>query len=172
MKNNRKGIYQLILQFVDRQDLVFQALKDLRPQILISTGAITWEELEHSPKSRFEIAQTGYWGEDYEWKYFIHGLGCKLVHTQTKEPIEWNTPNLRSFDMYWFINWLNWYLKSGIDHENSEFAKFQHANDIETFVVSSLLELERGKLITHLSSQYPNEYTVIVNTDQDDKTSS
>src|SRR4051812_9849804 len=107
-KEIEQSIYELISKFVSRQSLVFQAVKELRPHILVSTGAISGENIKNT--SRFDIPQTGIWGANQDWKYFLHGLGCKLIHTETQEPIEWNAPNPNAFDKFWFANWLKWYL--------------------------------------------------------------
>ena len=101
-----QSMYRLVTLFVSRQSLVFQAIKKLRPQILVSTQALDKQQIELPRGSRFDTPQTGYWGADEEWRYYLHGLGCRIVNTTTQEPIEWNAPELQSFDKYWFINWL------------------------------------------------------------------
>ncbi|MBZ0296044.1 MAG: hypothetical protein K8L99_26020 [Anaerolineae bacterium] len=160
MQKNNELVYELICLFVARQRLVFQALKELRPQILASTGAIDRQQPEPR-KSIFDIPQTGYWGVNQEWKYFIHGLGCKLVHVTTQEPIEWNAPNPKSFDKYWFINWLKWYVNHAEDRERIRFLKSMNSNAIADFVLSALLKFEESELVVRLSTQYNNEYTLV-----------
>lgn len=152
-----QSMYELICRFTSRQNLVFQVLKELRPRILISTGAITGENLEKS--LRFNIPQSGYWGTNQEWKYFIHGLGCKLVHTTTEEPIEWNAPDVKAFDKYWFVNWIKWYLKQPSEVHNLT-SKPVNPNGLDEFIDLGLLKLEQKGIIVHSSSQYANEYVL------------
>lgn len=160
MKNVHTQLYRLIQQFINRQEIVFQALKDLRPQILISTGAITRHEIKVLQKSRFYFPQIGFWGEDNTWKYFIHGLGCKLIHVKTKEPLEWNAPNLNSFDIYWLSNWLKWYLESNKDNEILHIAKVKNSDDLGAAILNMLEDFKAEKIIIPVNSQYPSEYTL------------
>lgn len=50
--------------------------------------------------------QAGLWRA--EWRYWAHGLGCRLVHQHTGEPLEWDAPELLSFDERWFWTHLEW----------------------------------------------------------------
>src|SRR5688572_17128800 len=46
--------------------------------------------------SERELTQSGVWHdrENSEWRYFLHGSGCRLTHTQTGEPIDWDCPDV------------------------------------------------------------------------------
>ncbi len=153
-------MYHLISLFVSRQTLVFEALRELRPQILISTGAMVKDQIETVHKSRFDTPPTGYWGANQDWKYFLHGLGCKLVHITTQEPIEWDAPDLKSFDRYWFINWLKWYVNYSEEKDSISFLKSMNSNTIDIFALEMLSKLEADKMLFRRSPQHSNEYTL------------
>jgi uncharacterized protein DUF6896 len=121
------ALYALIQRFVQRQSLVFEAIKDLRPDWVM--------EVEHEDNSEFwadwtpetwqsfvlEHARrpaTGEWGENKEWEYFLHGHGCRLTHKVTQERIEWDLGSLSTFDRSWFLN----YLKSLLDQNTNDEA--------------------------------------------------
>lgn len=104
-------------RFIERQQLVLEVLRDTWPHILIITG----QEGERSTfldalENRDSTPQSGFWGENQEWDYFIHGMGCRLRHVETGEPIEWDSPDLQRFDRFWFTDWLMWAItQSGVD---------------------------------------------------------
>jgi hypothetical protein len=99
----QRAIYSLVKRFVERQQLVFDIIKELRPY-LVNTGT------RRPDRVSLRKTTSGYWGIDHEWEYFMHGGGCKLTHTVTHEVIEWDAPDLQRFDPYWFTNWVSWFL--------------------------------------------------------------
>lgn len=62
--------------------------------------------------------QRGYWGENGEWKYFLHGGGCRLTHRQTGERIEWDAGDLNTFNVDWFVAYLQRLLFQPSDAED------------------------------------------------------
>jgi hypothetical protein len=104
-----KAVYSLIKRYVDRQQLVRNAIHDLRPDLLIVVdGNTRLEELVQMTERHSGAPQSGQWGQLQEWSYFIHGRGCRLIHTTTREPIEWDAPDIRRFDRFWFMNYVTW----------------------------------------------------------------
>lgn len=101
-----------------RQRLVLAVMREVRPDIVMRTRN------EGDPKLRAELTQklcrtpqSGYWGEENEWKYFIHGIGCRLTHTITEELIDWDSGDLRRFDRHSFLLHLEWRLVSEANDE-------------------------------------------------------
>lgn len=120
----QSATYILIQKFVQRQALVLEALRDLRPDLVI--------RLENSSKSELPAGYTreswqalvldyarrpatGDWGENKEWAYFLHGNGCRLTHKVTQERIEWDWGPLRRFDRFWFANYVKWLVDQDIE---------------------------------------------------------
>jgi len=164
LNTHQKAVLNLIRQFVNRQRLVFEAIRELRPTVLLSTGAIKREDLVGKLKLRSEIPDKGLWGKNKEWEYSFHGLGCKLTHMVTREPIEWNAPSINNFDRYWFMNWTNWYLQQNSEDSSLQSLKSLLAesnSSIEELVFSILNQLEAMKIVIRSSTQYPNEYTFV-----------
>jgi hypothetical protein len=154
---DQKQMIEYIDLFLARQRLVFQALFDIRPGILISVGLLKPED---RPK-RANMSDTGYWGENQEWKYFRHGLGLRLFHTITEEPIEWNASNERTFDRYWFSNWLYWYSQHDSKGKTEAIANTPKA-EFRDFVFNILTALLEAKvLIREYPTNIPNEYTLV-----------
>ncbi|WP_017326303.1 hypothetical protein [Synechococcus sp. PCC 7336] len=101
-------IYFLLKRFVDRQRIAFDLLKTVRPDLIsMSEGKISRPSKEY-----IKSTSLGDWGDNKEWTYLIHGRGCRLIHKETDERIEWNAPDLNRFDPYWFTNWVQWALSS------------------------------------------------------------
>ena len=59
-------------------------------------------------------SQRGSWGENGEWEYYLHGKGCQLTHKKTWEQIDWNCPNRKTFDPFFFEAHLRWQLASSV----------------------------------------------------------
>jgi hypothetical protein len=107
------SLYKLVEVFVERQELVFKAMKQLRPDI------VARHENTYAPEMLAQLTleyrrhpQSGYWGESQEWEYFLHGGGCRLTHRTTGEVIEWDIGSLKRFDKSWFVNWLMWLIET------------------------------------------------------------
>src|SRR5258706_8288380 len=132
LNDNQGAVYSLVKEFIQRQSLVHDALKEIRPDLV----GVTEEERLRPSKDYIRATQKGTWGKNNEWDYYIHGGGCALTHVETGEPIEWDTPDLRRFDPYWFVNWVKWkvsqnvtdkslmFIRSRVGVEDNEFRKF------------------------------------------------
>jgi hypothetical protein len=135
----KQELYEAIAYFIERQDLAAQAMLDLGLDLeeVGKYGALAWvssatrtlkdaekpldlfiegSELYNVAKraEALGVPQVGFW-KDYdhnEWKYFLHGGGCRLTNTETGEPIEWNCPNKLSFTPWFFCFHLEWQLDS------------------------------------------------------------
>jgi hypothetical protein len=104
----QQAMCRLIERFVDRQALAAQTMQALRPdKILKASPAVPIEEIYRAHE---KYSGTPTIGVIEEWHYAFHGLGCRLIHRETKEPIEWDAPDLQRFDRYWFENWVTWLL--------------------------------------------------------------
>lgn len=135
----KQELYKAISYFVERQYLVVQAMLDLGLDLneVDRYGPVAWavaerennfnwdeldskdeqvkEILEVSRRAQArQISQIGTWRDrtDNEWQYFLHGKGCLLTNTHTHEKINWNCPNVLSFDPYFFLDHLEWQLTS------------------------------------------------------------
>lgn len=145
----QSAVYTLVRRFVQRQQLVLDAMRAVRPDLLTETA-------DNQPRLHSTFANSrGFWGKDKEWTYQIHGRGCDLIHTITKEPISWNDPDITSFDPYWFINWLEWFVNQNYDEHTSIIkAKIQEENrDLQTFVFDVLKQLRDLKILRHYSER-------------------
>ena len=113
------AVYSLVRKYVARQELVRDALSELRPDLLmLAEGSISVEELIELAKRQAHVPQAGRWGKENEWSYFTHGKGCRLTHTITQEPIEWDAADVQSFDRFWFVNYLKWRLDQDREDES------------------------------------------------------
>ena len=112
-------IHKLLAKFVDRQSIVLEAMRDLRPYIIMPIEEQGTPELWSQLKRKYAQKDgRGYWGDNDEWAYRLHGIGCHLTHTITNEIIGWDVGSLRQFDPNWFIDWLDWLI--GYDSESKE----------------------------------------------------
>ena len=64
--------------------------------------------------SERKLPQSGIWvdSEKNDWKYFLHGSGCRLVNVKTGEPIDWDCPDVNRYDIWKFMFHLMWQLSS------------------------------------------------------------
>jgi hypothetical protein len=116
-----------IQAFIDRQPIVYRALSHLRPDLLMIAEAQSREtklECIRLMENYRDVPSTGIWidSEGENWDYFVHGLGCRLISLVDGEPLEWDAPDVNSFEDEWFLNWAAWRIKhtepsSGIDIE-------------------------------------------------------
>lgn len=61
-----------------------------------------------------KLPQSGIWhdNENNEWRYFLHGSGCRLTNVNTGEPIDWDCPDVNNYDAWKFMFHLIWQLSS------------------------------------------------------------
>lgn len=103
----------LIVEYVSRQKLVYACMMALRPDLIaLSDKTLSRDKKVEIIKERQRIIpripNIGTWEKYGTWEYYIHGAGCKLVNLMTKEPLEWDAPNINVFDDLWFFNWCKW----------------------------------------------------------------
>ena len=112
----QRAIYLSVKQFVLRQQIVQHAMLDIRPDLLeiAETGKLD-SALLVKVKHYMSVPQQGLWVGDPEWQYYIHGRGCKLINVITQEPLNWDPPDVLTFDKYWFIDYLRWLGNSNTD---------------------------------------------------------
>lgn len=105
------AVYRLVQRYVQRQRLPFEVIQKYRPRWVDST--------QRRPSKEYASATGwGHWGQDNEWEYVLHGIGCRLTHTITGECIDWDAPNLYRFDPNWFVGqWLAWFLQKNAEDE-------------------------------------------------------
>ena len=146
MNGIQSAVHSLASSFVQRQNFALAALREIRPDLLD-------ENRIRPTKEYIKSTQSGYWGEDKEWRYFIHGRGCRLIHRVTGEPIEWDAPEVQRFDPYWFVNWLDWLLAQEDRSEAIRIIETQckeHSEDVKTLVFNVLDQLQQaGVLLVH-----------------------
>jgi len=59
------------------------------------------------------MEQITFWqNNEGNWEYFFHGNGCLLTHQMTGEVIDWDAPNVKVFDSWKFIYWLEWVIET------------------------------------------------------------
>ena len=111
----------LIAYFIERQRLVVLAMVELAPAFLtvdnpnrlpidLAPYLDAFDARRAAMTDPDELHQ-GIWKHD--WRYLIHGIGCKLTHIHTGEPVEWDAPDPLAFRFDWFWQHLAW----RIDHE-------------------------------------------------------
>jgi hypothetical protein len=143
MDDLHAAVYDLVQRFVERQRLPYEVIKKYRPHWLDRTQPRPGKEYA-------SITQWGYWGDDKEWKYFLHGVGCLLTQVITQEVIDWDCPNLYCFDQYSFARWLHWFLSQN-PSDQSVFTLLpkmdEQGDDFRNRIIEILAKLHQlGKL--------------------------
>jgi len=129
---------EALAYFIERQKLVAQAMMALGLDLkeVAEFKSLAWsshsDEDVHLSRSNVEpedsylkklfqvakrasernLPQSGMWrnSSNNEWRYFLHGGGCRLLHAETGEPIDWDCPDENSYDLYKFKAHLAWQL--------------------------------------------------------------
>jgi hypothetical protein len=105
----------LIHHYIQRQRIVIRALIDISPRLLMMIDDATLKKslepyiVAHEEKINSIGSQSGVWET---WQYWLHGIGCRLTHIQTQEPLEWDAPYLNGFRFDWFWNHLIWRIRN------------------------------------------------------------
>lgn len=100
---------QLIVEYVARQQLVYEAILQLSPvKLVVHDKSIDTLEVCYLADKYKHIPGRGIWQRYGTWHYFLHGGGCRLTNIISGEPIEWDAPHLNRFYVVWFVNWLSW----------------------------------------------------------------
>ncbi|HKJ39712.1 MAG TPA: hypothetical protein VJ972_13125 [Anaerolineales bacterium] len=178
----KKELIETITYFVQRQELVAQALKEfgLDLNIMGILGAIGWTLGSEGAKEFFTVSttklegdfinalqkmaesnipsvkQTGQWTDKNGdiWNYFMHGGGCRLTNKKTDELIDWDCPNPTHFDAFKFCYHLKWQTKN-FPNKYPHLIKYLHEHDIYTIEHKLIPELVNdGKIIKTLGNPY------------------
>ena len=157
------SIYSLIKRFIERQKVTFAAFRALRPAVVEAEHINLDEQKLIEILTRYVDAPwQGHW---QEWAYYFHGGGCRLIHDETAEIIEWEASNVNTFDRYWFVNWLEWLWMFHPDDEGLTLLKayFRHRpsrHDLYEIVFPMLRVLSIDEYIRN-DSKNKNRYTVV-----------
>lgn len=114
--------------FVNRLSLVRQAILDLglTPEELKRAGPASWIQKD--------IPQSGVWIKNSEWRYFLHGKGCRLTNLLNGETLDWNSKNESGYDIdpYAFIHYLTWRVENVNDLQ--KLAEYKEKESINNLV--------------------------------------
>ena len=123
-----KALFHLIEQFLERKELVVEILLEHRPgffKFYDMDKIMGIDDIDERIERSKELCSRWYNDFDYDpdelwngWHYFIHGLGCKLTHAITKEPIEWDVGYPDSFNISWFGENLEWRMQNQPEDSN------------------------------------------------------
>lgn len=106
------NIEDLVVEYVLRQQLVFDAIAELRPdKFAIEDKSISDHEVATLADAYKHVPDKGVWKRYGVWNYTMHGSGCRLIGIITGEPIEWDVPDKDVFEHRWFLNWCRWLKK-------------------------------------------------------------
>jgi hypothetical protein len=133
----------LLDRFIERQRIVSDLLHEIRPDF--------FGKGPRPSKEHIVATHRGSWGPRGEWLYYIHGSGCRIVHADSKEPIEWCGDDTSRFDPAWFARWVEWAIDRGEGDEHALNLLRAHlkdrAGESDSVIASALSALERqGKL--------------------------
>ena len=149
--------------FIERQKLVAQAMIDLGLDLnevakfksaawssgsklegnnsnsaSVSSDNVQVQELFQVAKRASErnLSQSGIWrvDENNEWQYFLHGGGCRLTNMKTGEPIDWDCPDLNSYDKYKFLHHLEWQLSSPERADKLAMSRSLEKDELESLI--------------------------------------
>jgi hypothetical protein len=86
--------------------------------------------------SERNISQGGTWkdSENNEWRYFLHGGGCRLTNLETGEPIDWDCPDTNSYDKHKFFYHLEWQMTSSERAEKLSFIRNVEKETLKTLI--------------------------------------
>jgi hypothetical protein len=82
------------------------------------------------------LSQSGIWRdhENNEWQYFLHGGGCRLTNRKTGEPIDWDCPDVNSYDKYKFLHHLEWQLSSSERADKLTISRRLEKTELESLI--------------------------------------
>jgi len=161
------AILTLVQGYVERQAIVLTSMQQLHSPVFILSYSDEWtdeliDQYRQAVEDAAHIPQRGYWGDNNEWQYFLHGGGCRLIHTLTGEPLNWDAPKVERFDKFWFLDYLVWLLTN--DSTDTAVVVLQpewpRDSDAQREFTFTLLEqlYQCGKL-SKMDSQ--NKYTLL-----------
>jgi hypothetical protein len=149
-----QNIKSLMAYYIQRQRIVLLAMLYLNPSSLAMNGdSIEGIDLElylenyaikeQNCQNPIEL-QLGVWKN--EWKFWVHGIGCRLIHVESGEPIEWDAPNIYLFRFEWFWQHLMWRCEfeseDPVIMQVSDWVKKSLEIDVETEMINrNLIEI-------------------------------
>jgi uncharacterized protein DUF6896 len=169
----KQELRQAIVYYIERQQLVVQAMLDLKLDINLigKFGALAWSYDESSSENSLsqidsllqhtfdehqreilyarkyaiegKVSRKGVWKDrtGQEWSYQLHGGGCLLQNMLTQEPLDWDCPNPKAFDIFFFSRHLGWRLiTSQMDDSLIYLRKLQIEHDSIYSLTDILLE--------------------------------
>lgn len=142
--NLENAILSLVRTYIERQQLVFDVIQALRPDMfVIADKSIPVMVVIEMAQKYADVPQIGIWQNDEGvWDRFFHGNGCRLTHQITGEVIDWDAPDTEIFDSWKFLYWIKWAIETKPDHLADEVASLSSAattdNEIERVVNTSL----------------------------------
>lgn len=149
----RDDILTMIATYIARQQLACEALAELRPDKIViarmlAEGDDNLEELLSVAEWNKDAPYSGFWNRYGNWRYSIHGNGCRLMNLETGEPLDWDAPDKEVFDLYFFVNWFMWVIKQE-----------QQARDITEAVIKPIIaELEAEGYLTKVMNSNANKF--------------
>ena len=175
-------LLEAIKYFVNRQELVAQALHDLGLDLYAISilGAGGWTLGSIGAKQLYEVnpdhlgenfsnalqrmieintpslAQTGIWQDQTgeTWNYFMHGGGCRLRNPVTGEMIDWDCRSVVHFDIYTFCFHLEWQIAK-FPNKYPQLAASLSKSDISIIEHKLIPELiNEGKLTNDMTNLY------------------
>jgi hypothetical protein len=128
----------------------------MRPMELFPEGSTLYRVSQQAEAVR--VPQTGIWNdhEGNTWHYYLHGGGCRLTHTITGEPIDWDCPNPLTFDPWFFRFHLAWQLQSP-DHNNQLVHVAEWVQAYGLHAIDRLLEEMRSEGLINTDWTLPEE---------------
>lgn len=149
----RDYILSMIGTYIARQQLACEAMAELRPDKVatarfVGRREISFEEVLDLAEQYKDAPYNGFWNRHGNWKYSIHGGGCRLTNIETGEPLDWDAPDREVFDLYFFATWLMWVTKQE-----------QQARDITEAVIKPIIaELEADGYLTRVANSNTNRF--------------
>jgi hypothetical protein len=167
----QSAMYSLIWEYVDRQQIALQALNQLRPDLIFFSHRTAADDENEDEAFLQEFIRLNrlytnvpYNGEWEEWEYVIHGMGIRLIHTVTKQPIEWDAPNVLCFDRYWLVNYLEWYTAFDVEDEALRIIHDAYRNyqgRFRDFTFDIIDQLQRIGVLLRPKSDNWNKFVIV-----------
>jgi hypothetical protein len=163
----------LLRAYVNRQHLVLQAVQELRPHrlrlaILLQDPSAPTSEIARLAETPESTTERGYWGSNNQWRYAFHGRGCRITHTASGETIDWDMPDVLTFDVYFFTRWLRWAASNR--HDAALLAEALPLEQPEQATLEAILgELTNRGILRPVSGSAGTKYTLLTGHDLADQ---
>jgi hypothetical protein len=145
------SVEQLVTEYLlRRKETVIQATIELFSGMVIGlclealvgiSDIKKYHEFYEKCHKNHELKHIGTWEND--WSYRIHGIGCELIHQQTKEIFDWDLGDPNYFTLAEF----QWHLEWRVQNNPSEFLSnyLAWAKDIERTKLEQVFEALQAK---------------------------